>query len=492
MAKETKQSYEAVFKNRHPVLAEKDSTWRLIENSYLGGTAFVNGDYLVKYPKESPNSFKQRKKRAVYFNQVSPIVDMLSGLLFLHQPDRTIPKFINYLESSLSGDKTINEFMRIVAAKSLMFTCAVLIDSPDYDRKNVPSVKARKDQKLNPYAVLYLPFSIRDFNINKDDGELDWVSLDNSYYSHPDPLIEGKTITEYRIWRRNTFQDYTKDAEGNIVPGEEVSHDLGFVPVRFISWRDDNNDFIGETIFEDIAMISRLIYNDMSYMDEMLASGTFKMLAYPSEKGDMPTAITEGGVGPLGGIPYKGEFAPPSFIGARLQEIDPFIKAIQFYMSEVLKKVGLSTDETKEFVKSGTAKKVDLQKMKALLHSGAMMMGKLEVWMFNTVLAWENKKDLQKQVESEYNSGFSDEDLVTEVTLLTELLIHPIKTLRVEVLKLITKKLLAGNLTPEVLDSIYKDIDKNLGIESPAGEAKVNIKDAAAKIKADKEAAEKV
>ena len=129
-------------------------------------------------------------------------------------------------------------------------------------------------------------------------------------------------------------------------------------------------------------------------------------------------------------------------------------------MTEILKKVGMSTDEMKEFVKSGTAKRIDLEKMRALLTSGAMMMSKLEMWVMSTAAAWEGK-DLQGRVD--YTHQFSDEDLETEITLLTEMLMHPIPSLRENIINLQVRKLLGNYLEPDVLEQIQKDVTKIMG-----------------------------
>ena len=152
-------------------------------------------------------------------------------------------------------------------------------------------------------------------------------------------------------------------------------------------------------------------------------------------------------------------------------------------MAEVLKKVGMSTDETKEFVKSGAAKKVDFQKMRSLLASGGTMMGKLEEWIFRTVAKWEGKDS--SDIKVEYTSAYNDEDLRTEITMLTELLVHPIKKLRVNVLNLIVKKLLANNLQPEILDEIYKDVEDNISVINTESKftSQINPKQEAQKIK---------
>jgi len=469
-----------IFNQRHPDLKDKNDNWKLIHDAYVGGLQFKNAGYLIQYPKESDGSFNKRKERAVYFNQMSPVVDMLSGLLFLNEPVRTIPKQLNYLLDKVSGKKKLNEFMRIVSAHAFMFTCGVLVDSPNFNPDIVRTKKDRMDNGINPYAILYLPFKIIDFNINVNDGELDWVILDNSYWDHPDPFVVGQNITKYTLWTREYCQHFILENKKTVIPTEKRFHGIGYVPFHFISWRDDNNDFIGETVCEDIAMVCKLIYNNMSYMDEMLASGTFKMLVYPSKDGRPPENLTSGGVGPLSIIPVdiESNFAP-SFIGANLTEIDPFIKAIEFYMSEILKKVGLSTDETKEFVKSGVAKKIDFQKMRALLQSGALMMGRAEEWIFKTAAKWENKILSQKVIKSEYTSAFSSEDLQTEITMLNELLMHPIRKLQQETLKLLVKKLLANDLKPDILQVIYDEIDKSKILV----ESKMDINTAAQTVK---------
>lgn len=463
--------YEQIFSTRHPLLKEKDanertSVWRLIYNSYLGGLTYRNGGYLSKYPKESEDSFKIRRERSVYFNQVSPIVDMLSGMLFTPKPIRNqVPKEMGYLTDHATRKKSMDTFMRLVSAYSLMFTCGVLVDSPDFNTDEVKTRADREKKKLNPYASLYLPFEIRDFHLG-DDGELEWIILDDSYYDHSDPMIAGVVVERYRLWRRTSYQDFIRGKDDkNILAGPEVPHNIGEVPFRLVSWRDDDGDAIGETIFEDIAYISKLIYNSMSYMDEMLASGTFKMLAYPSEDGTLPKEIVEGGLGPLGGIPFMKDSAhAPDFIGADLQNIDGFIKAINFYMAEVLKKIGASTDETKEFVKSGKAKKVDLEKMQALLISGSQMMSDAENWIYRIAAKWEGKT-IEPKVK--YTTDFSNEQLREEIDMLTSLLIHPVKSMRREILKVMNKKLLANYIEADKVDEIESEIDRIITSESP-------------------------
>ena len=362
--------------------------------------------------------------------------------------------------------KSIDEFMKVVSTYSLLFTCGVLVDSPSFTLEEAPTMKDRKDMGLDPYCVMYLPFSIVDFNIG-DDGLLDWVLLDNTYHDNDDPFSEGVDIEIRRLWTRSTFQDFelVKEKQGDsVIAHPEQPHNVGYVPFRFINWKDDNSDFIAESVFEDPAMISQLIYNKLSEMDEMIASGSFKVLMYPTVDGTLPPAMVAGGIGALSAIPYPGSFKPPNFDGATLEDISPFLKAIEFYIAEILKKIGMDTDETKDYVKSGISKKIDFQKVRTLLTTGSNTLSRFEEWIFSTAAKWTGA---ESNAEVHYTTHYADEDIQIKMDLLSELLILPYRKLRKTAITLIVKNLLTGEIPQTELEEIYAEIEAEDTIEVP-------------------------
>ncbi len=454
--------YDIIFNRRNAKLKEREEIWKLVYDSYKGGYDFYKGDYLFKEAKESETSFSARKKRAVYFNQVQPVADLLSGFLFVKEPSRKNTTNAEWIiQNSDKKGKTINEFMKIASAFSLLFTCGVLVDSPVFDPIKYPTMKNRKDANLNPYCVLYLPFDIVDFSVNKEDGQLDWIILKNDYYDNSDYLKDGENKEVRRLWTRSFYQDFEKtniESRSEIKASKEYEHGLGMVPFKFISWKDDDSDFIGESDFEDIAMISRLIYNKMSEMDIMLASGAIKVLMYPSKDGKIPSSLVSGGISSLTAIPFDGNLGKaPFFDGTKLEEIEPFLKAIEFYISEILKKIGLDTDETKDYVKSGLSKKIDFQKVRTLLTSGSIALQSLEVWIYSTAAKW-TKKD--NSAEIQYYTQYADEDIALKIDLLTQLLSLPFAKLKKSVYSLMVKHLLTGEMPQSELDEIYTEIDQ--------------------------------
>ncbi len=461
MATAKEKSNTIIFERRHPILEDKNDIWQLIYDSYRGGTFYTKKNYLFKNSKEMGKSFNARKLRAVYFNQVQPLADLLSGFLFIKPPARkNIKHNKELIENATKKKGKLNQFMKTVATYSVLFTCGVLVDAPIFDAEEVKTERDRKDKGIDPYCILYMPFQIRDFHI-AEDGKLDWLILDNSYYDNSDYMTNGVQKTVYRLWTREFYQDYelddTQKTSESVIVGEEIPYKLGEIPFMFVNWKDDDSDFIEESVFEDPALISRLIYNKISEMDEMLSSGSFKVLMYPSEDGTLPNSLVMGGIGSLSAIPYPiSASKAPNFDGAKLDEITPYLKALEFYVSAILKKIGLDTDETKDYVKSGLAKKIDFQKIRTLLESGSQAMSNLETWIFRTAAKWIDK---ESEAEIHYYTYYAEEDIQVKVDLLNDLLVLPFKKLRKAVSILLAKELLTGEIPQESLDAIYEEIE---------------------------------
>ena len=108
-------------------------------------------------------------------------------------------------------------------------------------------------------------------------------------------------------------------------------------------------------------------------------------------------------------------------------------------------------------------------------------MSRVEEWIFKTAAAWEGNTSDSNEIKSEYNVQYDDEDLQSQVSLLMELMVYPIKSLRKEALNLAVKRVLGTNLTPEKLKVIYDDVDKNLTVEDTT--LKVDTKSLADRIK---------
>ena len=466
----TEETTEQIIAGRRsPKIAEKLEIWKLLDDSYAGGTKYIEGKHLFRYLRESSVGYANRLKRSTYFNHVQPMVDMLIGFIFTVPPVREKITGFEYLLEKSAKRETLDQFMYRLATKSIMMTAGVLVDSPSFNPEEVLTRKDRQDRELNPYPVMYSPERIRDFSVD-DKGKLNWILLDNSYVEDNNPYVNAYIVKKYRLWTPLYFQDFTEKSDSDksgksgreieLKAGDKIDHPVGEVPFVFVNWRDGDDDKISDTIFEDIALYDRAIYNFMSYLDEMIAGGTFKMLFYPIiDENDLPSSIKSGGVSELAVIPFDPESKqPPFFAGAGLQEISPFLAAIEMYFQEILKKVGVESSESQSVVKTGVARRYDFEKTKAYLVSGVKQLQNAEEMIFHYARKWEGiaNPDIP---EIKYYKDFLDEDLDSKMARFSQMLMLPYEKLRTSLHKLMVKSGLSGEIKKEELEAILKEIE---------------------------------
>ena len=457
----------------HPRVTEKTEIWKLIADSYVGGLQYIGAGHLFKYPKEGRTEYAVRAKRSVFFNHIQPICDTLAGFIFSNDIDRKFPTELNYIESKASKQKDLNSYMHSVAIQSLQYTVGTLVESPS-DAADFKTMADRREAGKNPYLTLYFPWQIRDFSFD-DKGELLWIILDNTFLENKDPLKKAEKKEIFGLWERDTYKEIEKKKnekdQDEYVQTNFIEHNLGKVPFVFHNFRDMNDDIIAESPVEDMALLDRAIYNFLSCFDEMIHAGTFKMLFVPVEKkDDIPQDVIASGVQSLSIFPYNGKLpSSPKYDGVGLQDVEPFIKAVEMYLKEIFSKVGLDKDQEKAYVQSGIAKKMEFKRCESLLRLGAKQLEQSEVQIFKILSLWEDLKD--PQIEIKYQTKFTEEDIESTLTRLYESMALPIKAISDKAIKEIAKKTFA--YMPEAeLKEFLASIEAELKAKDKASEAK--------------------
>lgn len=441
-------TYSEIATRRHPQIKAKEAIWNLIADSYAGGEAYVRKGHLFRFPKENRIEYEARVKRAVFFNHVQPLSDMLAGFLFKKGVKRKLPTGLEFLESSATKRKGLNSFMQTVSIHSLMYTCGVLVDSPKFNTDNIRTKADEALLNLQPYCVLYTPDKIRDFYV-EEDGQLLWVLLDNTEICQDDPLQPARKKVVYRLWVRDKIQDFEikqskTSASSEVTLIAESVNPLGEVPFIFVNWRDMDDDFIAETPFEDIAMLDRAIFNFLSYFDQMVAGGTFKVLFFPiTSPEDLPKSVEEEGLGSLSVVPYPAMGgAKPFFDGQGLQDVAPFVAGMEMYFEQIMQKLGLDRDKKQAAPQSGYAKELDFSRCEALLQLGAEQQENTERRIVELAAKWLGIQNPNPEIE--YSSDFASEDIDAELTRLYQLLTLPFKTMRKLAYRQIAARALPG------------------------------------------------
>lgn len=444
----------SIIKTRqNPEISRKKIIWDLIRDSYVGGENYINSNHLWQYSTESDTDFQNRRRRAVFFNHTQPAADMLTGFLYSNRPEREFQADLQFLIDNASKGETFEQFMNRVATQSLLYTVGVLVDSPSFEENQFPTMADRLNQGLNPFCVMYNYNRIRDFHVD-ENGELEWILLDNSYVDSSNPFEAPDKKVIYTLWDR--FKSIDFDCSKEIVtPINEIVHNLGKVPFVFSTWRDLNQDHIAETPFEDIAIIDRQIYNLLSYLDENIAASSFKALFYPVDKpSDMPTSlITEGTTG-LSVIPFKASGPNPFFASSTMQDVGNFIDILQLYEKNILEKIGLDTDSEKNYVQSGEAKMLEYKKMEALLRTGANSLENVENKIFEFCSLWLG---VDNQSFSIYANEFVIEDIDKQLERLQSVYLLNNESVKEPIFKEMVKKSLSY-MDESELSEILKDV----------------------------------
>ena len=478
-----------ITSQRHETYNQKSKIWQQVSDSYAGGKTYQDGDYLHKFFRENSDSYKDRQKRALYFNNTQPLSDMLVGFL-IPKDGITRNKFKNQeVIDSIGRISGLDDFMYRVATNSGLYTTGVLVDSPDFRIEDVITEQDRIDKGLNPYTVLYEPWKILNFYFDANDI-LSWVLLDNSFIDRSNPYATEQKITKYTLWTREIIQhlwkkgsaetsdaeftglltngiggtspsnpgkthEIKKDANSEWFVSEPFPHGQPEIPFIFVNWYDKNNTKYADTVFEDIAFFDQGIYNYMSLMDELITAGTFKFLFFP---GTIPDEIKDSGFSNLAAIPYDPlDGGKPFFDGPKLDDINPFLNSIEFLLTGILRKLGLNTDQEKDYVQSGQAKFFDFKKTNALLQSASNNLEKTEKLIFKYYGSWIGKPD--EDVEIKYPKDFLGVEQAEELNRMYQTIASPFDMMQQQAWKRIAEINFGGKIKKSEMNAIIKDIE---------------------------------
>ncbi len=425
-------NHDIIATRIHPKIREKLPIWGLIQDSYAGGQRYTGKRHLFRYPKESKIEYEARAKRAVFFNHVQPLADMIAGFIYKTPIVRKVVGALDFMVSKASRRKTLESFMQTVAVHSVMYTVGVLVDSPAFQEGEVKTKADEISRGIKPYCVMYTPDKIRDFYAD-DQGVLQWILLDDSELEADDPMVEAKQKTIYRLWTIESITDFeikAANGEQEVTVVRERPNPIGEIPFIFVNWRDMDEDFIAETPFEDIALLDRQIFNFLSYFDQMVAGGTFKSLFYPSIDGAVPESIMKEGLGDLSVVPYPpAEGGKPFYDGQGLSEVGPFIAGMEMYFSQIMEKLGLDMEQKKtSSPQSGYAKELDFARCEALLKLGSEQLRNTEIRIFELAAKWTGTE--APGIEIKYPANFASKDIAQALQGLYQLLTAPFRTMR--------------------------------------------------------------
>lgn len=411
------EQLKIIKERRNPLLQDKEATFRLISDSYAGGERFRKGGHLFRYYRESQKAYDERLRRSEYINYVQPLVDTLAGFISDQPPDRSqVPEYLSFLSGDVSKGRGMQAFMQSLTTLMMLHPVLVLVDNKRFPDGVIRSKADEVANKITPYAVVYFPWEIRDFAL-ADNGALEWVLLDNSFIDVADPMKKATRITEYRLWTKQYYQDFTFEKDDSGVESGEASeqypHSLGLVPAVIGGWKSASDNLIDSSVMEGVALLARAIYNTLSSCDEMITGSSFSTLFFPTKAGDTEflADIKTEGIAELLVVPFDGDLShKPAFDSPQSGSTQTYFDLIRVYLRELFRQVGMApAEDNAKYMESGAAKSVEFRKTEALLRLIATQLQHVEESIYRFASLWMGRGDVDVSVQ--YPTDFQEDDV---------------------------------------------------------------------------------
>lgn len=266
--------FEYLFRREHSVYQKNKAIWKRASEAYSGGVGYIE-QALIKHVSEIDLEFLERRQRAYYFNYPRKIARLITHYVLSSDPQRQNADSAMIEDFSRGGLRT-NEVMRQFSTLLNVYGSAwMLIEMPRFDGDIDPERKQR--ERLRPYAIAVSPLSVIDWAYGSD-GRLEWALIEENSCNNNDPFEAPIYRRCRRLWTRNEWTLFEKDAgSGTVILRERGSHNLGVVPlvqaVEADGFGMDANHW-----FEDIVRISDAILNNESEAQMNIVKQMFGLL----------------------------------------------------------------------------------------------------------------------------------------------------------------------------------------------------------------------
>jgi hypothetical protein len=251
----------------HAAYDANASKWEFFLRSYLGGSDYRDGQYLLKYILEDKTEYAKRLELTPLDNHCKNVINIYSSFIWRLPPTRNFGNLVedqalqHFLNDADMDGRSLNAFMSDAQMWAGVYGHTWLImDKP------ATTAATRADelaQEVRPYLSMITPENVFDWRYERAaNGRYvltmlkvrEWVSGDESFF---------------RVWEQDTIKAYeVKGEESKLV--STIDNPLGRIPAVCLYGNRSPIRGIGHSDISDVAYMQKAIYNELSEIEQLI------------------------------------------------------------------------------------------------------------------------------------------------------------------------------------------------------------------------------
>ena len=332
-----------------------------LEDAYTGGGGFLNGEYLLRHPREADDKILYRQELSYYSNFVKPVVDSLTNPIFRKMIARDWSREKNQFLSPFMQDvdrlgSTMNRFMKNAARYARLYGSVFIM--VDNSRDVAGDTLSALGERKFPYLYFVKPSQVIEYK-SDEYGRLKYIKYRT--YETCTKVLGYMHVGNENVWE--WWPDHWKIThhDGKI---EEADNHLGFIPMVTLYGTDaDLGDFMPLSPMMSIARTNLAIYNLCSELRELLRNQAFSILCFPITNEINVSKLMEGiKLGTDNMLIYDGAVnKAPFFISPSAEQANLLQDEINRLIEDIYRQANLTGVASVQQRTSGVARQWDFE-----------------------------------------------------------------------------------------------------------------------------------
>ena len=382
------------------------ANWEFHLRSFIGGSYYQDGGYLLKYIQEDEKEYDKRISITPLDNHCKNVVSIYSSFVWRIPPTRNLGSLDNDIaaqamlkDADLDG-RSFNAFMRDAQVWSDVYGhCWMMVDKPE---SNAKTRAEELDQEVRPYLNLITPENVLDWTYERSPSGRYVLT----YFKVRE--MQNKDVTVIREWTPEQIVTYKTDGD-KVEVLQSIANPLGVVPAVALYGQRSPIKGIGVSSIADVANMQKAIYNELSEIEQII-----RISNHPSL---VKSASTDASAGAGGIITVEDdEIMKPYLLQPSAASLTSIMDSIKEKTQAINRMSHMGAVRGSEaLTMSGVALQSEFQLLNAKLSEKADLLELAEEQVWDLFCMWQ---DVANDIEIDYPNSFDLRDYATELAFL--------------------------------------------------------------------------